>query len=363
MSRIPRLRAACFAMLLALLGAAPAAGSDGRIQGVVRDAEGQPVAACRVIARAAENTTAFVSPPSDEQGRYALTVPSGSRYILLAVVVPSGRRVPLPEEPFLVGTATATRDLTIPQSVARHPRRALDPDRNPDRLFLAFVEDPALALGGHYEAQIATEDFQGRDRNVIRGIAAVQFENVPRVELGVRAGYGNLEIEGFSNESGPTDLDAWGKFLLFPAAGPRTEVAVGAIATLPTGDADAGLGRDAIQAKLFASVSYAWGEALFVAHAGAATSEDGEVFGVPLDGQVAPAASVGLLVPFAPSASAVFEASYEGERFDGTRADASVLAGASWRIGGPGKLRLAVSAGLGETSELAAITAGYAIGR
>lgn len=337
--------------------------TEGRIEGVVRDLAGAPVAACRLIVRAAEDSGVFVSPPTDDQGHYALTVPRGARYLLLAVVAPGGRRIELAEQqPFIVGPTLVTRDVTIPLSVAADPRGALDPERKIDRFFLGFIEDPVLARDGHYEAQLEIEDFQGRDLSVVRGIAAQHFTSVPRTEVGARVGYARLNIDDFSDEAGVTDLEMWGKFQLYPESSPRTEFAIGAIATLPVGDADEGLGRDALQAKLFAGVTYAWRKMLLLAHAGMATSEDGEAFGFALDGQVAPAIGAGLLIPLAPSASAVFEANYEGERFDGTRADANLLAGANWRIKGHGTVRLAATAGLGETSELASITAGYVFG-
>jgi hypothetical protein len=349
---------------LGILLACSLAGADGgetRLEGTIRNAAGQPVPECRVIARALEQAEFFVSPPSDERGRYTVEVPANGSYVLVALVSPTGARFELPEaDPLAVQTAPVSRDVTIPMPIPPDPRGSVKNHKSVDRLFLSFVEDPALVHRRHYEAQVDYEEPDFANSTVLRGIVAFQFESMPRVEVGARLGYGNLEIDGFADGSGMTDLDVWGKFHIKRSADNRMDMALGAIATLPTGDSDSGLGRDALQSKIFFGASYAWKEVLLVANAGIAAAENGEAFGVPLEGKTAPAVGIGVLLPFMPGISVVFEANYEGELFEDTKADSNLLTGVNWQLQEHGKLRLAVSLGLGETSDLAEIIAGYA---
>lgn len=355
----PRATAAALAMFVA--GLAAAAPADSRVEGRITDAAGTPTPGCRVIARATEGTTVFVSPPSDGEGRYAVEVPARSSYVLIALILSDGVRVALEEStPLAVGDGALIHDVTLPLPVDTGPPENARQEGPPDRFFLSFVEDPALAHYRHYEVQADYADFDFGDRTLLRGIVAMQFAGVPRVEVGARGGVVRLDIDGLADESGPTDLDVWGKFQLWRSADARIDLAVGAIATLPLGDEGKGLGGDAFQSKLFFSTSCSWERAVLVAHAGVATAEDGAAFGAALDGKIAGAAGVGVLVPFAPGVTAVFEANYEGERFADVDADANALAGVNWRLRPHGTLRLAASVGLGERADLAQIVVGYA---
>lgn len=359
-SMTPRIGLAALGILLAC-SLAGAEGGGSRLEGTIRNAAGQPVPECRVIARALEQAEFFVSLPSDEQGRYTVEVPANGSYVLVALVSPTGGRLELPEaEPLAVRAAPVSRDVTIPMPIPPDPRGSVKNHESVDRLFLAFVEDPALVYHRHYEAQADYTERDFVESTLVRGIVAFQFESVPRVEVGARLGYGDLDIDGFGDDSGMTDLDVWGKFHLMRSADNRTDMALGAIATLPTGDDDSGLGRDAVQSKIFFGASYAWKDVLLVANAGVATAENGEAFGVPLEGEVAPAVGVGVLIPFMPGISVVFEANYEGERFEDTKPDSNLLTGVNWQLQEHGKLRLAVALGLGETNDQAEIIAGYA---
>ena len=359
-SKASRIGLAAFGILLACT-LAGAEGGETRLEGTIRNAAGQPVPECRVIARALEQAEFFVSPPSDEQGRYTVEVPANGNYVLVALVSPTGGRFELPEaEPLAVQAAPVSRDVTIPMPIPPDPRGSIKSHESVDRFFLSFVEDPALVRYRHYEAQLDYKEADFADSTVVRGIVAVQLESVPRVEIGARLGYGNSEIDGFVDDSGMTDLDVWGKFHIKRTADNRTDMALGVIATLPTGDTDSGLGRDALQSKVFFGASYAWKEVLLVANGGIAAAGNGEAFGVPLEGEIAPAVGVGVLVPLWPGISVVFEANYEGERFKGTKPDSNLLTGLNWQLREHGKLRLGFSLGLGETSDVAEIVAGYA---
>ena len=90
------------------------------------------------------------------------------------------------------------------------------------------------------------------------------------------------------------------------------------------------------------------------------TSAGGEIAGVPLTGQIAASAGLGLLLPLSDEASVVLEASYDGARFEGLDADARLLAGLNWQIHPTGKLRAALATGLADVSPDVQLVAGYA---
>ena len=78
-----RLRTALVALVVLLVGFGVASAQpETRVEGVSVDAAGDPVPECRGIARTAEGTTVFVSPPSDRDGQYSLDVPVGAEYVL-----------------------------------------------------------------------------------------------------------------------------------------------------------------------------------------------------------------------------------------------------------------------------------------
>ena len=350
-------------LLVSLL--ATAAQAAPMLEGRILDADGNPIPECRVIAREAEGATFFVSPPSDGEGHWSIELPAQASYVLVAAVSPTGGRVELADDtPFQVGASPVTRDITLDMAMAPDPRNAVKEteDAGVDRFFLSFVEDPALAQYRHYEVRLDYRDVGFGESPLLEGIVALQLAAVPRVELGARGGFADIDIDGLVDDSGATDLDIWGKFHMWRSGDTRMDLSLGVISTLPTGDPDAGLGRDAVQSKVFVGGSYAWASSLFVMSMGFAAAENGEVLGANLEGEVAPTASVGLMVPFARGMSAVFEASYEGERFKDIGANSQLLAGLNWRFRDWGQIRLAGSKGVGETSDLARIIVGFAFG-
>lgn len=136
---------------------------------------------------------------------------------------------------------------------------------------------------------------------------------------------------------------------------------MGALITLPTGDEEAGLSADSTRAEWFVAASRTFAAAIVIGHAGVAANEGGELAGRPLDGEIAASAGLGLLVPLSGRASAVFEASYDGARFERTDSESRILAGVNWQIHLRGKLRAALVAGLADASPDAELIVGYAL--
>ena len=105
-------------------GSLPAA-EDGTtsIEGRILDAAGEPIADCRVVARIAAGTDVFISSPSDAEGRYAVDVPSGESYVIVALIAPTGSRLTLPEpERVQANLARVSRDLRIAVDDSPGPR-------------------------------------------------------------------------------------------------------------------------------------------------------------------------------------------------------------------------------------------------
>ena len=348
----PVILAVC--ILLLPLGVARA---ETTIEGRILDAAGDPVSGYRVVARMVEGTEPFISQPSDEEGRYSLAVPTGERYLIVALIAPSGGRVALPDsEPLTSTPGRLTRDLQLSHVAPRMSRGAL---RGADRLFLSFVEDPVITARQHLEIQFDTEwDMLESDRSSAHLIAAFSLPRIPRLEIGLRAGFGEIRPSGASSNTGALDADLWVKFPLHNSE--RWETAVGTLITLPTGDADEGLGRDSTQAELFVAGSCSLEPSVLIGHVGVVTSADGEVFGEPREGGTTVSAGVGVLVPLSSDASLVFEARYDGERLQGTDSDSLLLVGLDWKVHWRGKLRTALAAGLEGSSVDGRFLVGYA---
>ena len=99
---------------------------------------------------------------------------------------------------------------------------------------------------------------------------------------------------------------------------------------------------------------------MLIGHVGTVTSGDGEVFGDPREGGTTLSAGVGVLVPLSAEASLVFEADYDGERWQNTDSDSLLLAGLDWQVHWRGKLRAALAAGLEGSSTDGRFIVGYA---
>lgn len=338
-------------------------GDTTSIEGKIFDTTGEPVADCRVVARIAEGTEVFISAPSDAEGRYSVVVPSGESYVIVALIAPTGARLTLPDpERLQANGARVSRDLSIALAEAPGPRVGANRAGGADRLFLSFVEDPALVGPRYGELQVdAAADNDLADTRVVRAVAAFTFRGLPRVEVGARWGYGEFRPSGSDSESGALDLDLWGKLQVARSADGRWDVAAGALMKLPVGDEDAGLGRDATQSELFVAASRASESVVLIGHVGLVTSEDGAVAGAFLDGEVTASSGVGVLVPLSTDASLVFEASYDGARFEQSDSQSRVLAGLNWQVHPRGRVRAALAAGLADASADAELIAGYAV--
>jgi hypothetical protein len=141
------LRALVFAVLATLLSSGAVAQSDDALLvGKLADSQGLPLTGFRVVARVVDTPTVFVSPPSDETGRYTIELPSGATYTLVAVISPRGNRIPLAEEIAVdIGEEQVTRDVTIDLELVPSRRSQLPRgEEGLGRLFLQLVEDPEV---------------------------------------------------------------------------------------------------------------------------------------------------------------------------------------------------------------------------
>ena len=102
--------------------------------------------------------------------------PSGA-----AVLTPSGSRIALPDsDPVTAVQGSLTRDLQLSRIAAKVSRDTLG---RGERLFLSFVEDPAIASRQHLELQLDTEwDSVEPDGSSAHLIGAFSFPRLPRLE-------------------------------------------------------------------------------------------------------------------------------------------------------------------------------------
>lgn len=341
-------------MLLLTVGAARA---ETTLEGRIHDAAGEPVPGYRVVVRQVDGTEPFISQPSDDGGRYSLVIPSGAHYLIVALISPSGNRIAWSDsEPLMATQGRLTRDLQVSNFAPRIGRGAVDGGH---RLFLSFVEDPVITARQYLEIQFDTEwDTIAPDRSSGRLIGAFALRRLPQLEIGIRAGFGEIRPGGSSSVSGALDLDVWAKALVHHSE--RWELAVGSLVRLPVGDADKGLGRDSTQTELFLAGSCLLGSVVLIGHVGAVDSENGEVLGAPREGGTSVSTGVGLLVPLSADASLVFEAGYDGERLKDTGSESLLLVGLDWQVNWRGKLRIALAAGLEDSSADGQFIVGYA---
>lgn len=344
-------------------GAVVAQGTRTVLDGAVYDSAGLAVSGARVIVRAVAGEEVFVSPPADARGRFELSLPSGESYRIVAAVLPLAGRVELPSAgPFEAHPGALRKDIYLSVSADPGPRHLAREVQGTDRLFLSFVEDPLLPERQRWELQAVGLAYDGIDRREVQLSAAFQPAALPRMELGLRGGAGAWDLAGVEPDpTGLTDLDAWIKWHVHRTQGGKVDVALGGLATFPTGDSDDGLGADALQSKLFLALSRAVPGAVMVMHIGARATGDGELFGQPLEGTISGTAAAGVVVPFSPVASFVVEANYETERFEDLRDDSRVLFGVNWRPHDHGTFRGAIAAGLTDSAPDLQLVLGFAL--
>ena len=328
---------ACVSLAIAI----PVAAQEAAVvlAGRIVDAEERPAVGYRVVLRDTGGTQVYLSAPADDEGNYNVSVPSGQPYVVVAVIAPNGRRTALPALPPIAAQPGARQDVALPFSVVAGASAWPATFPEGDRLFLAWAEDATIVDGWQVDAGVVHEEFDAGSVDGVRVIGAVSFESIPRIEFGGRIGFEDAE-----SDSGLTDMDAWAKLDLGRHGAAR--FAVGGIATLPTGDSDAGTGTDTFSSKLFGAVRFAAAPFLVSAHAGVRFTGDGEVAGFALDGTTSFDAGVSAIWPRGDRLALVGETFYEAARFDGLDDDARILFGANWKLIDFGHARLAVGAGL-----------------
>lgn len=347
--------------LLAPLWAGPVGAQEARVnvQGTVLSVQGEPLAGFRVVFRLSAGTDVHLSDPTSVEGEYAVLLPAGTLYEIVAVISPAGKRIALDPAPVQVAPG-ARRNLMVDVSVLPDPERVRPPFPGADRLFLSFVEDTAVVARYRAEAQLELDDLDAGDLLVLRGVGAAQFASIPNVEFGARLGYADLDASAAGGGSGATDLDLWAKLRVGPSLLPNAEFAFGGLVTLPTGDEANGQSFDALRSKVFAALRHRFERWILAAHVGLRFNEDGDVGGIRLDGRTAGSASFAVIAPIGERLAVVGEAAFEGKRFDGGESEARLLAGVNWKPLRLGALRLAIAAGLADGAPDSQIVAAYA---
>lgn len=356
----PRRLILCLLAIVAL--AAPAPAQETFVcSGRLLDADDRPLVGYRVVYRAVGEAEVSVSPPSDENGEYALPLPTDVTCAPVAVISPRGKRFEI-EDQSPVGKGPASRrDIRLGQPINQWD--GVEPAfLGAERLYLAFAEDTTVVGGQRWEGRLDYADFDSAEVTLGRAIAVVSFPDLSDMEFGASFAIGGVDFAGaIPDQGGATDLDLWAKLRLDPYfESGRTEWAVGAVITLPTGDEDAGLGFDALRSKWFGAFRIPFARFSVAGHAALRVNEDGTVAGSPVSGEVAPAAGLALTVPVSERLVVVGEVGYEGERFEGGEADGRGLLGVNWRPFEHGSVRAAVGFGFDDGAPDTQLHLGYA---
>jgi hypothetical protein len=128
---------------------------------------------------------------------------------------------------------------------------------------------------------------------------------------------------------------------------------------MPTGNQDHGQSFDALRSKLFFAMRYTFSSFVLSANVGVRVNEDGELYGIPLEGQTAGSLGVAAIAPIGTKFAVVGELTYEGARFDGGEADSRLLAGLNWKALPWGVVRFAIGGGLTDGAPDAQFVAGW----
>ncbi len=230
--------------------------------------------------------------------------------------------------------------------------------QNNDRFFLSFAQDATLARSQWWEGDLVFTDASPVDSFIVRGVVA--FQPWQHVELGGRFGFGTSDgPPGFPDGTGSTDLDVWGKYHWNPGSG-ATELAAGALLTIPTGDNTAGLGRDAFDIEGFGSIRYSARKLIYAGNVGFRLNGDGEIGGTSFSGKTQGWIAGGVIVPMSSAVSLIGELSLRSEAIEQGDADHRILGGIDWKAFQRGMLRGAIAAGLSDGAPDFEITVGYA---
>jgi hypothetical protein len=234
------------------------------------------------------------------------------------------------------------------------------PNASPDRFYLSFAEDPALAQRQWWEIRGELAN-GGKDNPFDAVLARFNFAIQPMkgLELGGNVGFGSTDgPPGFDDGTGATDLDIHAKWNFGTRGG--TSFAAGGVVTVPTGDDSVGLGYDAFGTKVFGSVRHDFGRMILVADAGIRFTGDGRIGGADLKGKTSASVAGGVLFPMSSDFSLLAEGMFETARFEETDTDARILGGINWRPARNGVFRGAIGFGLTDFAPDVQVLAGYA---
>ena len=338
----------------------PAMAQELMIKGSVVDAEGTPAAGHRVVFRQEDAPEIFISDPTDEAGEYRILLPAGQRMVPFSLILSSGKRFGLGDLPAMIASPGARMEIQLEVVLIPEYEWPRPGFQGADRLFLSFIEDPAIVDWLRAEGQLEYATAESEDRFVARYVTAAQFSGLPNVEFGARIGIASLDRTGGGPDgSGATDLDLWGKMVLRPGRSGLPSVAFGGEITLPTGDKNAGLSYDAFSSQLFGAARFLLPKGEISFHLGVRSTGAGEIAGIPLDGEVSGKAGLGYLVAVTPRLVLVAEAKYEGKRFESGEDDARLLFGVNWQPISAGVIRLALAGGLTDGAPDVQLLAGY----
>jgi hypothetical protein len=255
--------------------------------------------------------------------------------------------------------------LAATPTLAQTGGRATRTTSGQDRLFLSFAEEAATVPHQWWEAQVEFVDGDPIDATLVRGVVAMQ--PIQNLEVGGRVGFGSTSAPGdLPDGSGATDLDLWAKWHL-GAVNAQTEFALGALATVPTGDDSAGLGNDSFDIQGFGSIRFRTDAFILAGTAGVRANGDGQrfggesaPFGFETDGKTSVLLAAGGLYPLSDQLTLTGEVRLESERVEGADSDVRLSAGANWRPFNRGMLRGAVVVGVSDGAPDAQVLVGYA---
>jgi hypothetical protein len=265
-----------------------------------------------------------------------------------------GNRMRVVLKGFRLALVLAALAIAVPTVLAADPAAKAAPVYGlSDRLFLAFVQDAAIAPSQWWEGQFEYQNGGSEipvDAWIVRGVFA--FQPIHNLEVGGRLGLGNSNTPpGYDGGTGATDLDIFGKWMFLNAAD-HLDFSAGAVVTLPTGD------DTAFQA--FGAMRYRMDGAIIGGHIGARYNGDGEFLGADINGKSSFELGVCALFPLANEVTITAEAQIETSRFEGVDSTANLVGGVDWNAFRRGVLRAALAAGLTDATPDFRILLGYA---
>jgi len=268
-------------------------------------------------------------------------------------------QIPILVTALLLTSAPAVAQTTSSTGSAAPPASGPTSTSSLDRLYINFIEDATIVDEQRWEGGFDYQDWDHINISTLYGQAAFQVWR--NTEIGGRVGFGNSSSsEGLPDGNGATDFDLWGKYY-WDLGGRNTELAAGAILTIPTGDDASGLGWDAFALKGFGAIRYRLRSVVLTGTLGMQANGTGHILDSgDLDGKLAYSAAAGVIAPWSDTLSFVGELTWMSNRFEGIDDDAQLLAGLDLRLSNRGMLRPAVAAGLQDGAPNLEFIIGYA---